>query len=149
MLFCFDFDLTMTNIHFHNYCVDVLNMPFGKVSGEEPPLQDLFKKDDGTYFFKNKAQLYKVLHDILAHPDHQIAITSYTGYASAMPQALRALGLSEAEVEKIRIEGGFPTGSQSVVGKNEHIQKAMQHFHISDPMQVALIDDSYDNISIA
>ena len=78
---------------------------------------------------------------------HHIAITSYTLFPDVIVPALRRMGLSSAEIERIHHVAFLPADQR--IGKSPHLEQAMQLCNIVDKSQVYLIDDSTNNCKLA
>ncbi|WP_218460744.1 hypothetical protein [Rickettsia sp. TH2014] len=166
-LFCFDFDNTLVKGHVHSQLTNKGIVPVtnnntlvinGIVqTGEINPKYDKkLVKHEASKLLKNpdiglrdKQALKKTFVTILEQ-GHQIAITSFTKYPDAISAALEELGLTQIQLEGIKIIGGFPKGgARDPNAKTEHIEKAMELSGIKDKQNVVLIDDSIKNINNA
>jgi hypothetical protein len=138
-LYCFDFDNTIVDGHYHNE----LNK-----KGVKPGKATL--GDINTLLVKhpilNQSKLLETFRSILKN-DHHLAITAWNEYPEVIPWILRILGLTEDEIAKVHIESGFPTSFDQ--GKSEHIEKAKKHFNVTDNRFVWLIDDDEKHIAQA
>lgn len=138
-LFCFDFDNTIVDGHFHNA---LFSMGVHPTKATPEQINELLEK----HAIFNEALLLKTFKTILSN-GHHIAITTWSLYPEVIRPTLRKLGLSEAEIAKIHIESGFPHVMND--GKKGHIARAKQHFEITDNKNVFLIDDDENNILLA
>jgi FMN phosphatase YigB (HAD superfamily) len=167
-LVCFDFDQTIVNGHFH---AALSNLGFTQIASKNGVIADgkpinestklnydydnkgvadaaksLLESGDG---FKNKEKL-KETFDTFFEQGHNIAITSFTKYPDVIKPTLKELGLTDDQLSKVHVVGGFPSdGANSINGKKEHIDAAMEKFGVKDYSKVMLIDDSGRNIAAA
>lgn len=135
-LFCFDFDNTIVDGHFHNALYDM-----GVASGKASPEQIALLLNKHSIF--NEELLLKTFRTILNN-GHHLAITTWSEYPEVIAPTLQKLGLTEAEIAQIHIEAGIPASLE--LRKSTHIAKAKQHFGVNDNQHVFLIDDDEDNI---
>lgn len=139
---CLDFDETLLNGHGHNTLFDM-----GIKPGEAT--LDHTKALIKMYGLKNAKAICAAIHEALNTGNH-VAILSFTSYPEIIAPTLLEMGLTEDDVSKIFIKGGFPSGGpRSRSGKNEHIQAAKDHFGISNNGNIILVDDSSSNIAAA
>ncbi len=169
ILACFDFDETIVNSHFHSEMGKAGLKPAGNfnsvlVAGQDQPKSDQYDAaavqkeaekllQDPQKGIKNKEELLTTFKTLLKD-GNEIAITSFTQYPDVIKPTLKEMGLTEEEVSKIHIVGGFPSHGQadsSPDGKKEHIDKAMELAGIKpgDYGRVMLVDDSVNNINKA
>jgi len=160
MLFCFDFDDTLVNAHFHSKLAE---KGFPSQSASEQVINSLIKQ----FGVKNQVELKECMQTILKE-GHALAITSFTMYPEVAVPTLKAIGLLPQEINQVLVVGGFPENvsnntppmvctprydNRGNAGhshkKEQHIGVAMKQFGISDPSCVVLIDDSPANIQKA
>lgn len=151
-LFCVDWDDTVMNGHCHNFLCDI-----GKIAGEEinDDLIDLIMMKIGV---RAPEQIKNLFSTILTN-NHFLAITSYTNFDTIIKPILKRIGLTDSELNKILVVGGFPNtggklGTERIIpafGKQLHIDKAITHFGCESlpKSDVILIDDSSNNCGIA
>jgi len=169
-LICFDFDKTLVNGHFHSALQNQGLAPAdasGKglmVVGQDTPKNPEYNSNDVVKAakdlldnpetgIKNPEQLKQTFDKMLAQ-GHAIAITSFTQYPDVVKPALQVIGLSDEQISKIHIIGGFPSHGKpdnSPDGKKEHIDKAMELAGVEkgNYKYVMLVDDSANNINKA
>lgn len=135
-LFCFDFDNTIVDGHFHNALFDMGVAP-AKASKKQ---LDLLLK---SHAILNEALLLQTFRSILSK-GHHIAITTWSEYPEVIAPTLRKLGLNPEEIAQIHIESGIPSSLEG--RKSNHIARAKQHFGITNNKNVFLIDDDELNI---
>ncbi len=138
-LFCFDFDNTIVDGHFHN-ALNEMNIAPGSASIEQ--INALLEKHD----ILNQSELLKTFKMILKK-GHYLAITTWSEYPEVIAPTLKKLGLTETEIAKIHIESGLPASSNHF--KSKHIERAKKHFGVTDNSQVWLIDNDEQNIAQA
>ncbi len=135
-LFCFDFDNTLVDGHFHNALFN-LSVPSGKATAEQ--IASLLN----SHGIFNAELLLTTFRAILSN-GHHIAITTWSEYPEVIVPTLQKLGLNSEEIAQIHVESGIPPSQEA--GKSGHIARAKQHFGITDNKNVFLIDDDEDNI---
>lgn len=135
-LFCFDFDNTIVDGHFHNALYDM-----GVASNKASPEQITSLLN--THAILNQDLLLKTFQAILSN-GHHLAITTWSEYPEVIVPTLQKIGLNQDEIAQVHIESGIP--SSNAQRKSPHIAKAKQHFGITDNQHVFLIDDDEDNI---
>lgn len=164
ILLCVDWDETCTNAHWHNYL-----MMHKVMKGNGTTLLDELMHNDnaiknfyntkGIKFdssstlagLKNQSTLIEFIKNQL-EMGNNVAITSYTSFPEIIKPALLQAGLSEEQLAKIFIRPGFPpeaSSEWSKVGKKHHIKDVMEHFHVTSPANVIVIDDSENNTNAA
>lgn len=132
MLFCFDFDDTI-------------------VDRELPrPLMQMSREEMFNYLNKppilNKSRLSRIFHRIL-NERHHLALTSFSSEDLVIGTTLIRAGLSVQVIETIAIVLDLPVAPDR--DKEDHIQMAKDHYHVTDNAQVVLIDDQMRNINKA
>lgn len=148
-LFCIDWDNTFFHGHSHNMLAAMKLPPYQNVS------EDTIIKFYETYGIRgnNIALVSKMIAN-----GHYVAITSYTKYSSIIKPILQLAGLTDKEISKIHVVGGFPKDDQldqpeydSDLGKQLHIAKAKELFQCQNlpNSRVILIDDTFKNCDIA
>ena len=139
-LFCWDFDNTIINGNSHDF-FDTMN-----IKGSAPnELINKFLTDPATGL-RNPLKLLSAIRMTLKH-GHKIAITTLSEYPEVIEPALQKLGLTEDEINKVKIIAG--PSSTLYPGKLKHIRKAMDHFGVTTKQSVYLIDDNKENCSLA
>jgi len=139
-LFCWDFDNTIINGNSHDF-FDTMN-----IKGSAPKeLINKFLADPATGL-RNPLKLLSAIRMTLKH-GHKIAITTLSEYPEVIEPALQKLGLTEDEINKVKIIAG--PSSTLYPGKLKHIRKAMDHFGVTTKQSVYLIDDNKENCSVA
>lgn len=140
-LFCFDFDQTLVNGHFHNTIVKA------KVKTRDAMLQLIESLlVDPTVGLKNPKEVKDIMQSALRN-GHAVAIVSFTSFPECFVPTLTKLGLSPDEIAQIGQFHGFP--SHPKLYKNEHIAKAMDFAGITNKQNVYLIDDDPQNCAFA
>ncbi len=139
-LFCWDFDNTIIKGNSHDF-FDTLNIT-GSVPKE---LIDKFLADEDNCL-RDPVNLLPIIRKTLKH-GHKIAITTLSEYPEVIEPALQKLGLTEDEINKVKIING--PSSTLYPGKLKHIKKAMDHFKITTEQSVYLIDDDEKNCFLA
>jgi hypothetical protein len=135
-LFCFDFDNTMVNAHFHAILEGQGVQPKKATAAQ---IQSLLNENQ----ILNHKTLLEIFKQILSN-GHHIAITTWSEYPEVIVPTLQKLGLNPAEIAMIHIESGLPQSGQD--RKSQHIKRAKKHFGIEDNIRVCLIDDDERNI---
>lgn len=139
ILFCFDFDNTIVNGHFHNHLAG-LGIPNKQASSQK--IQEML----ATYDILNSKELLKTIRLILKQ-GHYLAITTWGEYPEVITPTLKKLGLNQKEIKQVHIESGIPINQN--LCKSDHIKRAKKHFKITNNTNVFLIDDDEKNIAQA
>lgn len=150
---CYDFDKSIICGHSHNL---IINNPeythrylAAKVTRDIQESKKLFAELAKEVLeeaggFNGAESILKNIRENLAG-SIPIVITSFTNFPELVLPILRNLGLTDAELNKIGVIGGFPrAGSRG--NKNEHLNAAMMLTGARFPF---LIDDSETNIQAA
>ena len=138
-LFCFDFDNTIVNAHFHAL-LEGKGVPYKKATAQQ--IQALLNEHQ----IHNQTELLDIFKMIL-RKGHRLAITTWSEYPEVIIPTLKKLGLTAVEIDMIHIVNGLPNTAQD--RKSLHIQNAKKHFGIEDDANVCLIDDDEKNINQA
>lgn len=138
-LFCFDFDKTLVDGHFHAELSKRGVLP-GQAT--ESQINSLLEQ----YAILHHQELLETLNLILAH-GHYIAITTWSNYPEVIEPTLRKIGLTEDAICRVHIQAGMPSDQSE--GKGAHIARAKQYFGITENAHICLIDDDQDNIDQA
>jgi hypothetical protein len=138
LLICLDFDQTIVKGHFHHLIGEEKNRL--KSEGLTLDVSKYASKllDDPSIGLKNSRKLKNVIQLGLKNR-HHFAITSFSSYPESFTPTLLKLGLSCEESNQIQRYYGLPASHSA--GKNEHLQRAMSHFHVVDRNLVYLVDD--------
>jgi len=136
-LFCFDFDQTLVNGHFHN---TICNAKL-KRKEQLPQFVDQLLADPNMGL-KNSKEVKEIMRSALQN-GHSVAIVSFTSFPQCFEPTLRKIGLTSEEIALIGKFHGFPTDPKN--HKNEHLKKAMEYAKITDNSAVYLIDDDPAN----
>ncbi|WP_425360091.1 MULTISPECIES: HAD family hydrolase [unclassified Candidatus Tisiphia] len=166
ILVCWDFDCTVVNGHIHSLLKHKNFQPItyencliinGSIeegytinSTYDPhQIQEIMKPllRSDKFGLNHRDQL-KDTFNYLLNKGYKVAITSHTRYPDTIKPALKKMGLTEKQIEKIDIITGVPTGGIKM-GKNLHIEEAMRLNGITDYFNVVLVDDDVRNLNEA
>lgn len=163
-LLVIDFDGTIINHHSHNEAREDKMQFFSNQTGlilngesYDDTIKNKFYRADliskwSNVFFSRKDRFFdkdkqtKLFRDLL-NDEVKVVIASFSQYPEIIEVALKHIGLTCEEAEKIDIICGAP--KDRFAGKNEHIRLAMDLSDIKDTKNVIFVDDNAENINRA
>lgn len=140
-LLCFNFNSTLVNAHWNNLCYEKEKEMGKDLTDEELVtfVEELLQNPKTG--LKYKEEMRGLIKQAL-EKGHKIAITSFTYYGAIIKPALKAMGLSEEEIEKIDIIA-HPSKDTSN-DRSEHIREAMANAGIDKEERVVFVDSRPD-----